>query len=130
MVKFEEFKKKVEIKAKVRPKRYVLSKVTSYPKLSSKIFAVINNPNDLTIVTEENHEMETVKEEKFFKIISFENVIPIDLVGFTAYMSKIFAVQNISILVFSSYATDHILVKEKDLNKALQILKFSGVKVV
>jgi hypothetical protein len=47
-----------------------------------------------------------------------------------AYMAKILADQNISIFVLSSYSTDHILIKENDLNKALKTLKDNGVKII
>lgn len=129
-VKFEEFRKKVEIKASVREKRYVICKMGNYPKLSEKIFAVIKDGNETTVVAEENHGLKTLEEEKFFKIITFEIKLPFDLIGFMAYISKILANQNISIFPISAYSTDHILVKENDLGKTLRTLKNNEVKII
>jgi len=129
-MKFEEFRKTVEIKASVRQERYVISKVKNCSKLSEKIFAVIKNGNETTVVAKENHGLKTIEEERFFKIISFETKLPFDLVGFLAYVAKILADQNISIFAISSYSTDHILIKEDDLDKALKTLEDNGVKFV
>jgi hypothetical protein len=129
-MKFEEFRKTVEIKASVRQGRYVISKVKNCSKISEKIFAVIKNGNETTVVTKENHGLKTIEEKRFFKIISFETKLPFDLVGFLAYVAKILADQNISIFVISSYSTDHILIKEDDLDEALKILGANGVKLV
>jgi hypothetical protein len=129
-MRFEEFRKKVEIKANVRQERYVIGKVKYCPKMSDKVFAVVKNGSETTIVIEENYKLKTVEEEKFFKIISFETKLPPDLTGFLAYMAKILADQNIGIFALSSYSTDHILIKENDLNKALKTLKDNGVKII
>jgi hypothetical protein len=128
-MKFEEFRKGVEIKASVRPGRYVVAKVANCSKLSEKIFAMIKDYNETTIVVEENHELNIIEEEKFFKIISFETKLPFNLVGFLAYITGILANEGISILAISAYSTDHILIKENDLNQALKILKNNGVKI-
>ena len=129
-MRFEEFRKKVEIKANVRQEKYVIGKVKDCPKMSDKVFAVVKNGSETTIVIEENYRFKTDEEEKFFKIISFETKLPPDLTGFLAYMAKILADQNISIFALSSYSTDHILIKENDLDKALKTLKDNGVKIV
>jgi hypothetical protein len=128
-MKFEDFRKDVEIKASVRPGRYVVAKAANCSKLSEKIFAVIKDYNETTIVAEENHELNIIEEEKFFKIISFEMKLPFNLVGFLAYITGILANEGISILAISAYSTDHILIKENDLNRALKILKDNGVKI-
>jgi len=127
-MKFEEFRKKVKIKASVRQERYVIGKVKNCSKLSEKIFAVIKNGNETTVVAKENHGLKTIEEKRFFKIISFETKLPFDLVGFLAYVAKILADQNVSVFAISSYSTDHILIKENDLDETLKILKDNGVK--
>jgi hypothetical protein len=90
---------------------------------------VIKDYNETTIIAEENHELNIIEEEKFFKIISFETKLPFNLVGFLAYITGILANEGISILAISAYSTDHILIKENDLNRALKILKNNGVKI-
>lgn len=55
-------------------------------------------------------------------------VLPFGLVGFLAKISKTLADENISIFVISAFSTDHILVKEKNLKKAISKLKNLGLK--
>jgi len=51
------------------------------------------------------------------------------LVGFLAKISKILADENISIFVISAYSTDHILVKDKDINKVIKKLESIGLTI-
>ena len=54
-----------------------------------------------------------------WKIITFDLILPFDLVGFLAGVSGALAKAGISICALSSYSTDHIMVKSRDLEKAL-----------
>ena len=53
-------------------------------------------------------------------------VLPFGLVGFMAKVSQALADEKISIFAISAYSTDHVLVKEKDLNKAIKKLENLG----
>jgi hypothetical protein len=45
----------------------VVAKAANCSKLSEKIFAVIKDYNETTIVAEENHELNIIEEENFLK---------------------------------------------------------------
>lgn len=128
-MKFEEFRKKNETEAIIKEGRYVVGKMNLPPRISDKIFAVIKNDNETTLIAEEGHGLDVIEEEKFFKIISFSTKLPFDLVGFLAFIAKILADQSISIFVVSAYSTDHILIKENDIGKALKIFEDNGIKI-
>lgn len=53
-------------------------------------------------------------------------VLPFGLVGFLAKVSKVLVDEKISIFAISAYSTDHILVKKKDLEKAIKKLENLG----
>jgi hypothetical protein len=55
--------------------------------------------------------------------------LPFNLVGFLAEISKALADENISVFVISAYSTDHILVKKRDLVKAIKKLKELGFEI-
>jgi len=129
-MKLDEFRKKVEIKARVGPKRYVLAKLKDSPASSEKVFALIKDGNEITVIAEENHGLETIGEEKFFRIISFETKLPFELTGFLAHIATLLAEKDISIFAISAYSTDHVLVKEGRLEKTLKILRADGVKII
>jgi hypothetical protein len=67
--------------------------------------------------------------ERDWKIITFDMTLPFNLVGFLAEISKALADENISVFVISAYSTDHILVKEKELPKAIDKLEKLGFTV-
>jgi len=93
-------------------------------------FAVIKDKNEITCVIDQAKIKEGVIEiERGWKILTFETALPFKLVGFLARVSKLLAEERISIFVVSAYSIDHILVKDKDLQKALKKLKGLGCVV-
>ncbi|MDW5564096.1 MAG: ACT domain-containing protein [Methanomassiliicoccus sp.] len=128
-MKFEEFKKDTEIRASVRKKEYTIAKVASVPELDDRVFAVITDGAEVTVVAELDSGLEVLEEEKPFRIISFDTKLPFDLIGFLAYITKLLADENISLFAISSFSTDHILMKEAYLAKAMDVLKDAGVKI-
>ncbi len=64
-----------------------------------------------------------------WKIITFDMVLPFSLVGFLARVSSALAGAGIGICALSAYSTDHILVKSRDLERALATLEKLGFAV-
>jgi hypothetical protein len=56
-------------------------------------------------------------------------VLPFGLVGFLARVSRALADEKVSILAISAFSTDHILVKESDLPRAIKKLQSLGFVV-
>lgn len=96
----------------------------SYPNA----FANIADKNETTVIIDSRkfNEIDAIEIEKDWKIITFDMVLPFGLVGFIAKVSQVLANEKISIFVISSYSTDHILIKEKDLSKAIKKLENMG----
>jgi len=91
-------------------------------------FAAISDKNEITCVIDQEkiREEDAIEIEGGWKILTFETVLSFELVGFLARVSKALAEEGISIFVISVYSTDHILMKEKDLQKAVNKLKGLG----
>jgi hypothetical protein len=91
-------------------------------------FAVIRDKKEITVVIDESKikKGDVIEMEKGWKILTFDMSLPFELVGFLAKVSKVLAEAGISIFAISTYSTDHILVKEKDLPKAIKKLKTLG----
>jgi hypothetical protein len=128
-MKFEEFKKDTEIRATVRKKEYSIAKVAAVPKLDDKVFAIVTDGVEITVVAEIGHGLKVLEEEKPFRIISFDTQLPFDLIGFLGYITKLLADHNISLFAISSFSTDHILMKEAYLEKAMDVLRDAQVKI-
>lgn len=94
-------------------------------------FANIKASDYYTVIIESKKmkKRDVIDVAKSFKIIQFETIIPINLVGFIAEIANTLARENISILLVSSYSTDHIIIQKKDLKKTIRALKKMGVKM-
>jgi hypothetical protein len=129
-MKFNDFREKVKIKFNVDKNRYIIAKLKEIPKFSDKIFAIIEDKNEVTAIFQEGADLQAISEEKFFKLITFDVKLPFDLTGFLSYVSTLLANENIPIFAISAYSTDHILVKEEYLYKTIEILKKDGMILV
>jgi len=97
----------------------------------SNAFANIIDNNETTVIIEQSksNDEDIIEIEKDWKILTFDMVLPFELVGFLAKVSKVLADEKIPIFAVSAYSTDHILVKEKDLTRAEKKLKELGCVV-
>lgn len=95
-------------------------------KVLPNSFAVIKDKNEITCVISQSKIKDNkniIKVDKDWKILTFDMVLPFGLVGFLAKISKTLADAKVNVFVISAYSTDHILVKERDLEKALKHLE-------
>ena len=63
------------------------------------------------------------EEEGPYRLITFDIVLDLSIVGYLAVISRILADAGISIYALSTYLRDHILVKESDAETAMEALK-------
>lgn len=98
-------------------------------KTNPNAFANIIDKNEITVIIDQSkyNEEDAIEIEKNWKILTFDMTLPFDLVGFLAKVTKELADENISIFAVSAYSTDHILIKESDLEKAKEKLKTLGL---
>jgi hypothetical protein len=117
-------------KAYVWNEMFAVAKVKNIPKISD-FFSIIKDRNEITLILKEKQidEIKAIEVEKGFRIITFDTILPFNLVGFISAISNALAKKGISILTVSSYSTDHILVKDEDLNKTIETLKEIGVEI-
>jgi uncharacterized protein len=99
-------------------------------KFYPNAFANIKASDEYTVFIENSklNKKDSLETKKIFKIIQFETIIPVNLIGFIAEIANTLAKENISILLLSSYSTDHILVMKKDLKKTVKTLNKMGIK--
>jgi hypothetical protein len=63
------------------------------------------------------------EEEGPYRLITFDIVLDLAIVGYLAVISRVLADAGISIYALSTYLRDHILVRESDIEKAVEVLK-------
>jgi len=95
-------------------------------------FATIRDGTETTVVVDEDSidtaDADTI--ESGWKRLTFDVELPFELVGFLAAVTTALAEANVAVFAFSSYSTDHVLVKETDLDDAVSQLETLGCTVV
>ena len=66
---------------------------------------------------------EEYQEEGPYRLITFDIVLDLSIVGFMAAVSRRLADEGVSIYALSTYLRDHILVKESDCANAVKALR-------
>jgi hypothetical protein len=94
-------------------------------------FANIIDQNEITVIMDETKvdEEDVIEIQKGWKLLTFEMVLPFELVGFLATVSNAFAEEGIPIFAVSAYSTDHLFVRGKDLPKAKEKLRTFGCRI-
>jgi len=115
-------------RAIVSPGTYAIVKTA---RACAGALAVIKDERETTCVVEESKAggLKCLGIEGGWRMITFDMVLPFSLVGFFARVSSALAEAGISIFALSSYSTDHVFVKNRDLEKAVRTLEKLGMSV-
>lgn len=110
---------------KVWPATYAVVRTTTIPE---DFVAVLKDYQETTVILDEVRlsGLSYEKAEKNWKILSFETVLPFELVGFLAAVATVLATEKISIFALSAYSTDHIMVKADKLEQTQKALEKLG----
>ena len=94
-------------------------------------FATIREADETTVVVERDDAdaLDADAVEPGWTRLTFEMDLPFELVGFLAAVATTLAEAEVSVFVLSSYATDHVLVKEADRETAVRRLEELGCVV-
>jgi uncharacterized protein len=98
--------------------------------LGSEFFSVTKTSEELSIVCSQHIIPHNVKCEKDWCILKVLGPLDFSLVGILASISNILAKNGISIFALSTYDTDYILVKEKDLDNSVAALSNENYEFV
>jgi len=94
-------------------------------------FAVIKDDRETTCIIDES-KLGTQKFLGFegdWRMITFDMVLPLSLVGFFAAVSGALADAGVNIFTISAYTTDHVFVKNQKLDVAVKTLEKLGMSV-
>ncbi|MEP6925776.1 MAG: ACT domain-containing protein [Pyrinomonadaceae bacterium] len=68
------------------------------------------------------HAARDAKVEGNFRLLTLNLVLPWNVIGYYALVTKILADAEISVGALSAFSRDHLLIKQEDLPKALKVL--------
>ena len=97
------------------------------PRMSAP-FMIFMDQNEVTLVLDET-DLSTMLPglsgsviERGYRLLTFDIVMDLSVVGFMAEVSGIFADASLPILPLSSFSRDHLLIRQADLAAALKAL--------
>ncbi len=106
-------------------------KLLENPELSPRgtaPFMILRDTREVTLLLDEidygtiRHAIRDAKTEGAFRLITFNLELDWNVVGYFAKISKILAEADISIVALSAFSRDHLLIKQEDLPKVLNVL--------
>jgi len=98
--------------------------------LAGDFFSVTRTKEELSLVCPQEMVPEGTHCEKDFRSIKVEGPLDFALVGVLASLTEALAQEEISILAISTFDTDYLLVKEAQVDRAVQKLTQAGHRFV
>ncbi len=97
---------------------------------SSDFYSITGTKDELSVVAVQNDSIsENVKCNKNWRILKIEGPLDFSLTGIIASITCILKKENIPVFIISTYDTDYILVKQKNLNNSIKALRKKGYSV-
>lgn len=97
---------------------------------SSNFFSITKTEDELSIVCCEDIVPKEIKCEKDWRCLKIEGPLDFYLIGILSSISTLLAQNGISIFAISTFDTDYILVKNKDIDKAIETLVKEKYEVI
>jgi len=98
---------------------------------NSYFYSITQTVDELSVVCfQENIPSDITTCEKDWRILKVEGTLDFSLIGILSSISTILAQKGISIFAISTYDTDYILVKNKDIDSAIDALSSNKYKII
>lgn len=95
-----------------------------------EFISVTKTKDELSIVCLEEGIPSDVKCERDWRILKVLGPLDLSLIGVLAEISTLLADVKVSIFAISTFDTDYILIKNKDVNRAAEVLSSNGYNVI
>ncbi|HLI09695.1 MAG TPA: ACT domain-containing protein [Ktedonobacteraceae bacterium] len=97
-----------------------------YWALIGNFVSLTRTAEELSIVCQQDNVPEEIEAERGWRCVQVQGAFDFSVSGVNASLAVPLAEAEISVLVIATYATEYLLIKEKDVERALQVLKQSG----
>lgn len=94
-----------------------------------EFLSITRTSRELSIVIAEANAPRRARTEKGWRLLELEGPIPFDQIGIAASFTSALAEKQISVFVVSTFDTDYVLVKDVDLQRAIDALTAAGMSV-
>ena len=109
-----------------------LNKNESMPEWvkNSSFYSITKTSDELSIVCSQDSIPSNIKCEKDWRILKVEGPLDFSLIGIISSINTILALKRISIFAVSTYDTDYILVKNKDIDNTILALSNERYEII
>jgi hypothetical protein len=91
--------------------------------------SITRTVDELSIVCDQQKVPQDVRAERDWRCFRVAGLLEFSMVGVIASLTGILAAANISVFVVSSFDTDFVMVREADVEKAMNVLRQAGHEV-
>jgi hypothetical protein len=103
--------------------------IPSWAREPSRFLTLSRTAEELSITTLQSTVPAEVPCERDYRAIRVRGPVPLNLVGILAAIADPLAAAGLSIFAISTYDTDYVLVKARELDQALQALRQAGHQI-
>ena len=104
--------------------------VVPHNLMKGDFFSLTKTEDELSLVCLEENITENIKYEGEWRILKIEGPLDFSLVGILAKISSLMAGSQIPIFAISTYDTDYILIKENNINRAIEELRKNNYNII
>jgi hypothetical protein len=97
--------------------------------LASTFYSITKTAEELSVVCPQTNVPEGIKRDEGWRCLKVEGPLDFATTGILASLTMPLAKEGISVFAMSTYKTDYLLVKERHLEKAVQILSQNGHRI-
>jgi hypothetical protein len=97
--------------------------------LTGEFSSITRTAQELSIVCPQGQVPSGIQKQDGWRALRVEGPLDFSLTGVLASLTEPLAKEGISIFAVSTYDTDYLLVKEEQLNKAIQTLQEEGFEI-
>lgn len=103
--------------------------IPSWAAEPSRFLTVSRTADELSITTLQSTVPDGVRCERDYRAVRVRGPLPLDLVGVLAAIADPLATAGLSIFAISTYDTDYVLLKARDLERAIEVLQRAGHQI-
>jgi len=119
----------------VLPQKYAVCRlepnghIPHWALLGDDFISLTRTPDELSIACLQENVPEETRAERGWRCVKVAGPFDFSLAGVHVSLAIPLAEANISILAIATYETDHLLIQEKDLERAMRVLEQAGHRI-
>lgn len=97
-----------------------------YWALLGDFVSLTRTPNELSICCQQNNVPDEIEAERGWRCVQVQGAFDFSAAGVHVSLAVPLAEADISVLAIATYATDYLLIKEENVERALRVLEQAG----